>query len=77
MAQAYVQCLGTISAKTHSQNTVLLPPVRHHYSSSPEQWDAQKEREKVRDAASSCARQCQAEILEPSGHPEGGETCPV
>lgn len=51
MAQAHVQCTGTISAKTHSQNTVLLPPVRHHYFSSLEQWDAQTEKEgaKVRE----------------------------
>lgn len=74
-----MQCMGTISAKTHSQNTVLLPPVRHHYSSSMERWDAQKEKESEseRDAATSCARHCQAEMLEPYGHPEGGETCPV
>lgn len=73
--------MGTISAKTHLQNTVLLPPVRHHYSSSLERWDAQKEKEREkeseREAATSCARQCQAGILEPYGHPEGGETCPV
>lgn len=28
-------------------------------------------------AATSCARQCQAELLELYGHPEGEETCPV
>lgn len=36
--------MSTISAKTHSQNTILLPPVRHHYSSSLERWDAKKKR---------------------------------
>ena len=41
--------MGAISAKTHSQNTVLLPPVRHHYSSSLEQWDAQNEGESRRE----------------------------
>lgn len=46
MCSAWVQSL--------LKHTVLLPPVRHHFSLSLEQRNAQKER--VREGATSCAR---------------------
>lgn len=76
VAGAYGLCAATLSAETHSQNAVLLPPV----------WRRRRRRRffgpsrgmhRWRERAASRARRCQAGILGSYGHPGGEETCPV
>lgn len=76
MCSAWVQSLLKHTRKTQFYCLLCGVITPRHWSGGMLKTSERK-RESEGEAATSCARQCQAKILEPYGHPEGGETCPV